>query len=254
MSVVQPIRRTDDAVRRARVELAAAYRIAALEHLDDGIWNHFSAAVPGQPGHFLLKPHGPLFSEVTASSLIVVDLDGNIVEGDGHWNPTAFYIHGRMHAALPDAHIVFHTHMPHATAVACTQSNRLLPLTQNSMRFHGRVASYNDYGGLALGEEEADRMVAALDGRPILMMANHGVLVTAATIADAVYNLHYLELACRDQILAVQAATGDALRLIPDDVAALTCEQLSRHRLRDAEIHLAAMLRVLDRVNPGYAD
>ncbi len=243
-----------DPVAGARIELAAAYRIAAVEGLDDGIWNHFSAVVPGRDDLFLLKPHGLLFSEVTASSLIVVDGEGRKIAGEGACERTAFYIHSRMHAGAPEARCVFHTHMPYATAVACTRDNRLLPVTQNSMRFHGRVASYDDYGGLALGPEEADAMVHAMSGRPILMMANHGVIVTAATIADAVYNLHYLELACRDQVMALQAA-GDrgALRLIPDDVTETTFRQIDRNRLADADAHLRAMLRLLDRVSPGYA-
>jgi ribulose-5-phosphate 4-epimerase/fuculose-1-phosphate aldolase len=254
MSVLESLDRSA-ALTTARRQLAAAYRIAALEGLDDGIWNHFSAAAPGRDDQFLLKPHGLLFSEVTASNLIIVDLNGKMVEGEGQWEPTAFYIHSRMHAGVPSAKCVFHTHMPYATAVACTLGNKLLPVTQNSMRFYGRVASFNDYNGLALGAAEADAMVAALQDRSVLLMASHGVIVTSPTIADAVYNLHYLEMACRDQVLALQAAGEERnLRLIPDDIAGKTFQQINRNRLADAEVHLRAMMRRLDEVSPGYSN
>lgn len=254
MSTPIPIHAKDGAEKRARVELAAAYRIAALEGLDDGIWNHFSLSMPGATGRFLLKPHGLLFSEVRASDLIVVDLDGKLLEGSGNWEPTAFYIHSRVHAACPEAVCVFHTHMPYATALACTRNNRILPVTQNSMRFWGRVGYYDDYGGLVLGVEESDRMVAALKGHDVLMLANHGVLVNGRTVADAVYNLHYLELACRDQVLATQAAGADAIRTVPADVAQMTFGQLNRNRLGDADTYFAALLRTLDRVSPDYRE
>lgn len=240
--------------QRAREHLAAAYRIAALEGLDDGIWNHFSMAVPGAEDTFLLKPHGLLFSEVRASDLIVVDLEGNMIEGKGKWEPTAFYIHSRVHRASPKFACVFHTHMPYTTAVACSKNNRLQMVTQNCMRFWGRVGYYDDYGGLVLGVQEADRMVAALAGNDVLLLASHGVLVTASTVADAVYNLHYLEVACKDQVMAVQAAGNDGVRIVPPDVAELACRQLNRNRLGDAEVHFEAMQRTLDRVMPGYRD
>jgi ribulose-5-phosphate 4-epimerase/fuculose-1-phosphate aldolase len=240
--------------KRAREHLAAAYRIAALEGLDDGIWNHFSMAVPGAPGQFYLKPHGLLFSEVRASDLITVGLDGALIAGSGNWEPTAFYIHSRVHAASADAVCVFHTHMPYATALACSKHNRIRAVTQNSMRFIDRVGYFDEYGGLVLGVAEADRMVKALAGHDVLMMASHGVIVTGRTVAEAVYTLHYLEVACKDQVLAAMAAGAAGVRIVPDDVAALAFGQLDRNRLGDSDTHFEAMLRTLERALPGFRD
>lgn len=242
----------NDPIRRARLELAASYRIAARHGLDDGIWNHFSMAVPGTDDRFLLKPHGVLFNEVTPSGLIVVDLDGNMVEGEGHWEPTAFFIHARMHAALPQARCILHTHMSHATAITNLQENRVLMINQHSLRLWGRIAYDDDYRGLALDNDEADRMCAALAGKDILMMANHGVTVLGRTVADAVYTLHYLEVACATQTLTL--SMGKAPRIIPDDVAALTFQQLELERAEGAGLHLEAELRMLDRESPGWRD
>lgn len=236
------------------MELAAAHRLAARAGWDDGIWNHFTLALPGRDDRFLLKPHGLLFSEVTASRLIVVDLDGGLVEGEGVWEPTAFYIHGRLHRAFPALRCVLHTHMPWASALMACRENRLLPVTQDALRFEGRIAYDDAYHGLALGPEEGDRMVAAMQGRDILMMANHGVLVGGATVADAIYSLHYLETACAAQGRARQMAGPEGMRPVEPATAALAAGQLNRNRLADAALHLAAFMRVLDREEPDYRD
>lgn len=241
-----------EAERAARIELAAAYRLAAREGLDDGIWNHFSLAVPGSDDRFLLKPHGLLFGEVTAGKLITVDLEGRLIAGQGLWEPTAFYIHARLHRARPDLRCVMHSHMPHLAALTACQDYRLLPLSQDSLRFYDRLAYYDDYNGLALDEAEGDRMVAALGERSILVLANHGVLVGAPSVAEAFYDLHYLELACRLQLLARMMANGGALRLIDSAVADRTVRDLRRNIATDAALHLAAYRRVLDREEPDY--
>lgn len=246
----QRLHEATDAMRHARLELAASYRIAARHGLDDGIWNHFSLAVPGTTDRFLLKPHGLLFSEVTPSNLIVVDLDGNMVEGEGKWEPTAFYIHARLHAALPHGKCILHTHMRHATAITNLTQNHILPINQHALRLWGRVAYFDDYGGLALDNSEADRMVAALQDKDVLMMANHGVSVVGRTVADAVYTLHYLEVACQMQTLTL--STGQTPRLISDDVAAQTFEQFELEREEGSLLHLAAEMRMLDRTSPGW--
>ncbi len=241
----------DAAERGAREDLAAIYRLAAREGLDDGIWNHFTLALPGRDDRFLLKPHGLLFSEVSASNLIVVDLDGALVEGAGRWEPTAFYIHARLHRAFPAMRCVLHAHMPYAAGLA-NAGARLLPISQDSLRHHGRVAYYDDFNGLALDEAEADRMVAALAGHEILIMRHHGVLVGADTAAEAFYILHYLEVACRMQAMAMAFTGGAAPPLVSGAVADLTQRQMNRNRPADAALHLAAYKRVLDRENPGY--
>ncbi|MBM3538570.1 MAG: hypothetical protein FJX55_12140 [Alphaproteobacteria bacterium] len=246
---LQPI---DDEERRCRVELAAAYRICAREGLDDGIWTHFSAQVPGSPDRFLLKPHGILFEEVCASNLIVVDLDGNMIEGEGEWEPTAFYIHSRIHAAYPSAKCILHTHMPYATALSDLPDHRLPMFSQTAVRFRNRISYYNSYDGLALEASVADRLVAAMEGRDILVMAHHGVNVSGHSVADALYTLHYFEATCRELAHVRTLAAGAPLTELPDDIAALTFSQLEDERRDYAHVHLAAYMRVLDRECPDY--
>lgn len=238
------------AERRARIELAAAYRIAALEGMDDGVFNHFSLAVPGEEGHFLLKPFGPMFDEATASGLIKIDLDGKIVAGEGEWEPTAFHIHSRVHHAVPRARCVMHTHMPYATALTGLAEMGILPVNQSSMRFVRRFATLETYGGLALDADEGDRIVAALKEKDVLLMANHGVMVIGEDVARCLYDLHYIEVAARDQWLAL--AANQPLRLVSDEVIDLAARQMVDEREMAAAVHLAAMMRRLDRVNPGY--
>ncbi|EWY36433.1 hypothetical protein N825_26725 [Skermanella stibiiresistens SB22] len=239
-----------DLERRARVELAAAYRVAALEGMDDGVFNHFSVAVPGQEGRFLLKPFGPLFEEATASGLIKVDLSGRIIEGEGVWEPTAFHIHARIHAAVPRAKCIMHSHAPYATAVSSLTDMRILPVNQSSMRFVQRTAYLEQYGGLVLDEREADQIVAAFQDKDVLMMANHGVMVIGPSVSHCLYDLHYLEVAARDQWNAL--AMNQPLRLVTDAVIDTTAGQMVEERRMAADIHLAAMMRKLDRENPGY--
>jgi ribulose-5-phosphate 4-epimerase/fuculose-1-phosphate aldolase len=237
---------------RTRVELAAAYRICAVERLDDGVFNHFSCAVPGEPGHFLLKPFGLLFEEVTASGLIKVDVDGRIVAGQGMWEPTAFHIHSRIHRAVPRAHCVMHTHMPYTTALSTLAAMRIRPINQSSMRFVCRTAYLQTYGGLVLDAAEGDQIVAAFADKDVLLMANHGAMVIGPSVAHCLYDLHYLEVAARDQWLAI--AAGALVREVSPDIVARTAAQIVDERLQAADVHLAAMMRKLDRENPGYAD
>lgn len=239
------------AERAARIELAAAYRSAAAEGLDDGVFNHFSLAVPGEEGRFLLKPFGPLFSEATASGLIKVDVDGRIIAGEGVWEPTAFHIHSRIHRAVPRARCVMHTHMPYVTAQTSLSDMRFLPINQSSTRFLKRTAYLEDYGGLVLDAAEGDRVVATFSEKDVLLMANHGVMVIGPTVAHCLYDLHYIEIAARDQWNAM--ATGRPLRPIPDDVIESTARQMIDEREMAAAVHLVAMMRQLDRDNPGYA-
>lgn len=250
-NVRAPAGQSTEAERTARVELAAAYRIAALEGLDDGVFNHFSLAVPGEEGRFLLKPFGPLFSEASAAGLIKVDVDGRIVAGDGVWEPTAFHIHSRIHRAVPRARCVMHTHMPYVTAQTSLANMRFLPINQSSTRFLKRTAYLEDYGGLVLDADEGDRIVAAFREKDVLLMANHGVMVIGPSVAHCLYDLHYIEIAARDQWNAL--ATNQPLRTIPDAVIESTATQMIDEREMAAAVHLAAMMRRLDRENPGYA-
>jgi ribulose-5-phosphate 4-epimerase/fuculose-1-phosphate aldolase len=238
-------------VRQARIDLAAALRAAALYGFNEGIDNHFSYAVPGSDDLFLLNPYGPDWSELTASDLLMVDGDGNVVEGDGEWEITAFMIHRGAHRARASARCVFHTHMPWATAVSATAGGFDTKLSQAAMEFHGRVASLS-YGGLAHDGDEGDRIGAAVDeATSVLMLENHGVIVIGQDAAEAWGRLYFLERACQVQVLA--HSTGRPLIEVPDAVAEHTAAQYTEnayaaHKLFDS------VKRRLDREHPGYRD
>ena len=198
----------------------------------------------------MLKPFGPLFGEATASGLIKVDLEGRVVAGEGVWEPTAFHIHSRIHRAVPRARCVMHTHMPYATALTSLSEMGFLPINQSSMRFMRRFATLETYGGLALDAAEGDRIVAAFQEKDILLLANHGVMVIGEDVARCLYDLHYVEVAARDQWHAL--AANRPLRLISEDVIERAARQMVEEREMAAVVHLAAMMRRLDRENPGY--
>jgi ribulose-5-phosphate 4-epimerase/fuculose-1-phosphate aldolase len=239
----------NDAIREARVDLAAAYRMAVVHGLNEGIDNHFTLALPGRDDRFLVIPYGLHWSEVTASNLIVVDMDGNRVEGEGYIEPTAFYIHGRIHRARADARCVLHVHMPYATAITSVEGGRLAMSTQNALPFHGRIAYDQHYGGLALDDAEGDRIVSVLGEKDVLMMANHGVTVVGPTVADAYDQLYFLERACQNQVLA--ASLGQPLKVLPDPFVAKVAAvmRVSGH---NRQMHFEALKRLLDRDQPDY--
>lgn len=205
-----------DDIQQARIDLAAAFRLADRLGLSEGICNHFSLMVPGRSDRFLLNKYGLHWSEITASSLLVVDGEGRLIEGDEAPEPSAFYIHGRLHGAIPRARCVLHTHMPYATALTMVEDGRLEMAHQNALRFVGQVAYDDSYNGLALDKEEGDRMVAALGDKRILFLANHGVIVIGANVAEAFDDLYYLERGCQTQILA--QSMGRPLRLVSSQV------------------------------------
>lgn len=238
-----------DEIRQARIDLAAAFRLADRLGLGEGICNHFSLMVPGRADRFLLNMYGQHWSEITASSLIVVDAEGRLIEGDEAPEPSAFYIHSRLHGAIPHARCVLHTHMPYATALTMVEDGRLEMAHQNALRFVGQVAYDDTYNGLALDKEEGDRMVAALGNKRILFLANHGVIVSGASVAEAFDDLYYLERACQTQVLA--QSLGRPLRIVSGQVQNRTFQQYQRERpmlLR----HFGSLKRILDRDSPGY--
>lgn len=239
-------------LRQARIDLAAALRIADRQGLGEGVCNHFSVMPPGADDRFLLNPHRLHWSEVTASSLVLMDNDGNLVEGDRPPEPTAFYIHWRLHRSAPHARCVLHTHMPYATALTLLEDPELKMAGQTACFFYGRIAYDGDYQGLALDEAEGDRMCAALGNKSVLFLANHGVIVTGRTVAEAYNRLYYLERACMHQVMA--QSTGGSLKVIPDDIARRTAQQIAEDEPEMAEMHFAALKRMLDREAPDYAD
>jgi ribulose-5-phosphate 4-epimerase/fuculose-1-phosphate aldolase len=247
-----------DAEWAVRVELAAVYRLVAHFGMTDLIFTHISARVPGPDHHFLINPYGLFFEEITASQLVKVDLEGNHVDASPHLvNPAGFVIHSAVHAARPDAGCVLHTHTKAGCAVAA-QTAGLLPINQMSLEFYGQVA-YHDYEGISLNLDERARLVADLGSLSAMILRNHGLLTVGTTPARAFLRMHYLHRACEIQIDAL--AGGTALTLPSHEICERTARQFAGQTdddflpdpNLDLELVWSALLRMLDRVSPGYA-
>lgn len=243
-----------DSVRDARVHLAAAHRLAVLHELEEGIDNHFSVTLPGDPGRFLILPFGLHWSEARASDMIVFDEAGNTLEGDGEVELSAWCIHAPIHR-ISGARVVLHTHQPWALALNMLKDNRLLPASQTAAFYHGHIAYDDTYAGTADTLEEGERLAAVLGKKHTVFMKNHGILVTGDTVAQAYRRLYKLERVCRAQILAM--STGQPLEVLSDAIVAQVQSPPpdDRHSRAERErLFFAAMMRILDRENPGYAD
>ncbi|WP_110668814.1 class II aldolase/adducin family protein [Salinicola halophilus] len=237
--------------RQTRIELAACYRLAAHYRMTDLIYTHITARVPDEAGHFLINPYGWRWEEITASSLVKIDVDGNKVDASPERvNPAGFTIHSAIHRARHDAAWVMHTHTRAGVAVSCLEEG-LLPLNQIALQFHGRLG-YHDYEGIALDLDERERLVASLGDKPALILRNHGLLTTGASAAEMFNNAFYLERACDIQI-AVQS-TGQPLRAIPPALAEEVPRQYDRMSHDDGDLLLEwqAHLRTLEAIDPGY--
>jgi ribulose-5-phosphate 4-epimerase/fuculose-1-phosphate aldolase len=235
---------------QARVDLTAALRWANRLGFGEGICNHFSLEIPGRAGHFLINPLGLHWSEIQPGDLVTVDAAGRKVAGRHDVEPTAFFIHGAMHRSKPSAKCVMHTHMPYATTLAVVQGGRLEWASQNSLKFHGRVAYDDNYNGLALDEAEGERMCALAKDADVLFLANHGVIVCGPSVALAFDDLYYLERACMLQVLAM--GTGRPLRIVSERVAMLTGRQMMEDT-GQSERHFEALKRLLERDEPGWS-
>lgn len=233
----------------ARVDLAAAFRLAVRLDLHEGVCNHFSLMLPD--GSFLLNRYGLHWSEVTAGNLLGLDAEGNVLAGEGEFEKTAFYIHSRLHLAHPRATCVLHTHMPYATALTLLEGGRLEMVEQNALRFHGDIAYDDTYNGLVVDRAEGDRLALALGGKRVLFLANHGVIVVGPSVAEAFDLLYYLERACRLQVLA--RSTGGKLRTVRPDVVRRTYGLMLADAPAYAGAHFAALKRMLDREEPDYS-
>jgi ribulose-5-phosphate 4-epimerase/fuculose-1-phosphate aldolase len=240
-----------DPVFRARLELLVALRWAEVQGLGEGICNHFSVLVPGTSDQFLLNPQGLHWSELTISDLLIVDPEGNRLEGKHEAEPTAFFIHSQIHLAKPTARCVMHTHMPYATALCCSQPGRLAWCSQNALRYHGRIGYDDDYNGLAVDAAEGRRMAELIADNDILFLANHGVVVTASDIAMAFDDLYYLERSCMIQVLA--ESTGNPLRIIPDQLCQATREQIITES-QQSYLHMEAIKRMVLSRHPEILD
>ncbi|MBU8537426.1 aldolase [Falsiroseomonas tokyonensis] len=241
-----------EAVRAARVDLAAAFRMAARLGMHEGICNHFSLVVPGRDDLFLVNPYGWAFAEITASRLLVCDFAGNVVAGEGVPEATAFYIHARVHKNLPRAKAAFHTHMPNATALAMLEGPPLAWAGQSALKFYGRTVVDEHYNGLALDEREGDRIAASIGDADIVFMKNHGVMVVGASAAEAWDDLYYLERAAEAQRLAL--STGRPLKPVPPELAQKTYDQMREGDRESAFLHMESIKRRLAKEEPDYLD
>lgn len=235
-----------------RVELAAAYRLVAHYGWDDMIFTHISARIPGPEHHFLINPYGLLFDEITASNLVKVDLDGNaVVETPYLTNPAGFTIHSAVHMAREDAKCVIHLHTMDGSAVSA-MADGLLPLNQTACLVRETVA-YHDFEGVALDHDERPRLVADLGNADTMILRNHGTMAVGETVGEAFLKIYFLERACTMQVRTLGSATK--LHLPADEVVKKTGEQ-GRDGLGLVANYLAwpALLRMLDRKDPGYAN
>jgi ribulose-5-phosphate 4-epimerase/fuculose-1-phosphate aldolase len=243
-----------DPVRQAKVHLAAAHRLATLHELDEGIDNHFTVTVPGTDDRYLILPFGRHWSEARASDMIVFEESGRTLEGDGVVELSAQCIHAPVHR-LCGARVVMHTHQTWALALNMLKDNRLLPANQTAAFFHGHVAYDDVYPGTADFPEEGERLAKLIGDKCVLFMKNHGVLVTGNTVAQAYRRLYMLERVCRTQVLAMSA--GKPIQLLSEEIVAQVQAPPVNDRHPRAErerLFLEAMMRVLDRELPGYAD
>ena len=235
-------------IAEARRDLAAILRWSCRLGLSEGICNHYSFALGDD--RFLVNPFGYHWSELRASQILLVNYEGQVLEGDGKVEATAMFIHSQIHRGLPQARCVLHTHMPFATAIAALEEGRLEMISQNSLRFYDDVAYDDDYQGLALDSAEGIRMCKQFGNKRVLFLANHGVICIGGSIAGAFDDLYYLERACEVQILA--QSTQRPRKVVPADVCRLTVEQFKADDSY-AHAHLAAIRRILDRECPDYA-
>ncbi len=233
-----------------RVQLAAAYRLVALYGWDDLIFTHISARVPGDGHQFLINPYGFLFDEITASSLVKVDLNGKIISDTQNFiNPAGFTIHSAIHAAREDAICVLHIHSLHGIAVS-TQKEGLLPLSQTSL-FPLSSLSYHDYEGVALNEDEKPRLVNDLGESNFMILRNHGLLTVGTSVAEAFLFMYLLEASCRIQTLA-QSGDKELIHIAPQIQQGIKAQVAQVTKGLGADLVFPALLRKLDKIDASY--
>jgi ribulose-5-phosphate 4-epimerase/fuculose-1-phosphate aldolase len=241
--------------RRARIDLAAAFHLAVRNDFHEAIDNHFTLNVPGTNDRFYLNSYGYHWTEITAGNLLEVSYDGQIISGKGIAEPAAVCIHGPIHRLIPDAHCVLHTHMPFATALTQLQDMTLELTGQSALYLLDKVAYYYDYDGIVGSPTEGEQMAETMGDKPILMLANHGVLVTGKTVAQAFDRLYFVERSCRTQLYSMW--TGLPRRFVTPQVL----ERIRSYKFvpdpnmdkSGDEYHFDAMKRILDREGSVYA-
>jgi len=230
----------DSEIEAARTDMAVVLRLTAKYDLHEGIDNHFSYACGD--GTFLLNRWGVHWSRMKRSDILRVDSAGEIITGKGSIETTAFMIHEAFHRLCPKATAVYHTHMPYATAIACTNPGRLEPISQNALRYYGNIAYEDMYGGVANDREEGERLARAAGDKIVVMLKNHGVMVTGPTIGIAFNDLYFLERSAKVQILA--QTTGAELAMVPEAMAQMTADQIAEID-DDKETHYQVLKQML---------
>lgn len=238
----------DPETQQARIDLAAALRWIARLDLHEGVCNHFTVMLPGR--RFLINPKGVGFHRITASSLLVIDEAGKVLEGTGRPPTSGYAIHTRIHLLHPNAKVVLHLHAPYSTALCAVRGGRLQMIHQNAARFFGDIAYDDHFNGIAEATAEGERMAAAMGDKRIMFMANHGVVVVAPSVARALDDFYYLERACQVQVLAMQ--TGMELNVMSDAMAKDTHQQFTRFTV-NADLLLEDIKATLDAEEPAYA-
>jgi len=250
--------KVSDAEWQVRVDLAACYRLIAHFHWDDLVFTHVTARVPGTEGQFLINPYGMMFEEITASSLVRIDVGGNKLD-DSPWpvNPAGFTIHSAIHAVRHDAACVLHTHTLNGVAVSA-QKNGLLPISQQSI-FVLASLGYHDYEGVALRDDEKPRLVKDLGDKTNLMLRNHGLLTVGPTIADAFLAMYVFEAACAIQVRAMAGASGaadvmanDLIPIDPRIIAGAQAQSQAVTKSLGGALVWPGLLRRLDRVDASF--
>lgn len=240
-----------ETIREARIDLAAVFRWTARLGMHEGIANHFSLATSDDGSRFLMNPKHRHFSRIRASELLLLDAnDPDTMNRPDAPDPTAWCIHGAMHRANPNVRCLLHLHPKYATALACLKDPSMPPIDQNTARFHGRIAFDDGFGGMGLGDE-AERLSACLGNKAVLLMGNHGVMVTGASVAQTFDELYYFERACETLITAL--SSGRALNVLSDAVAQQTCQEWLDYEDLGAN-HLREIRAILDEEEPDYRD
>jgi ribulose-5-phosphate 4-epimerase/fuculose-1-phosphate aldolase len=240
---------------QARIDLAAAHRLAFRHGFNEGIFNHLTFVVPGRADRYYQIPFGMHWSEVTASSFMEVGVDDGLVKrGAGDVERSCYCIHAPIHRALPHAKAVFHTHMPYASALTRLEDPRIKEIGQTEVGTMGQIAYDDQYTGPAVDPEEGRRLAAVVGNKTVLFMANHGVTTVGETVADAYDRLYYVERAAQVQIYAMW--TGQPLKQLPAAVVEKTKRDMSGGYTYDpspSQRHFDALKRILDREEPDYA-
>ena len=237
--------------QKTREELAACYRLAAKHRFTDLIYTHITARVPGSDNHFLINPYGWRWEEITATSLVKIDTEGNKIDGGPHRvNPAGFTIHSAVHMNRHDAAWIMHTHTRAGVAVSCMEEG-LLPLNQISLQFHNRIA-YHEFEGIALDLEERERIVADFGTHPVMILRNHGLIATGRSAAEMFSHMFYLERSCEIQIAAL--STGRSLKMIDEAISDRVHGQYVQMNEEDGDLALewAAHLRSIEGVGSDY--